>query len=201
MIKKYYIIAFLLIIADQASKLAVKSFDFFGISHEGMKYGELIPVIDDIFMLTYIENPGMAFGISFGSGKIFLSLFSIIAGSALGYYLYKIKEAHATVKTGIMLIFAGAVGNLIDRVFYGVIFNESPLFYGRVVDFLQVDIPDVSIFGLHYTHWPVFNIADSCVTVGVVILIIFHKKLPEFSDIFGSKKKNEPDNNEALENE
>jgi signal peptidase II len=86
---------------------------------------------------------------------------------------------------GFSLIFAGAVGNLIDRVFYGVIFSESPLFYGKVVDFIQVDIPDVAFLG--WTHFPVFNIADSCVTVGVILLILVHNKLPEWTDVFQNK--------------
>lgn len=183
----YYFIAFLLIVFDQVTKLAVKGFNFFGFEHEGLHYGELINVIGDTVMFTYIENPGMAFGIEFGWGKIFLSLFSIIAGIALAIFLKNIRNESPWIKTGIMLVMAGALGNMIDRVFYGVIFGEMPLFYGKVVDFIQVDIPDVDFMGLYYTHWPVFNIADSCVSVGVVILLIFHNKLPEIN--FSLKKK------------
>ncbi len=191
----YFLFALILILADQATKLAVKGFDLLGFHHDGMYYGQSIKVIGDTLQWTYIENPGMAFGIEFGWGKIFLSLFSILAGIALGVYLYKIIRAHPGVKIGIMLIFAGAVGNLIDRVFYGVFYGTNPLFYGHVVDFIQVDIPDVQFFGYYYSSFPVFNIADSCVTCGVVALLIFHSKLPQIKETFCNKpscEANEP---------
>lgn len=180
----FFLISILLIVFDQATKLAVKGFNIFGWKHEGMYYGQSIPVIGTFLQWTYIENPGMAFGIEFGAGKIFLSLFSIFASIALGLYLYRITFAHFAVRLGISLIFAGAVGNLIDRVFYGVLYGTHPLFYGHVVDFIQVDIPDISIFGIHYTHFPVFNIADSCVTCGVILLMLFHSKIPTFRQVF-----------------
>ena len=125
----YFIItAFLLIIFDQVTKLLIKGFNFFGIEHKGFYYAESVPVIGDFLMFTFIENPGMALGIEFGDGKIFLSLFSIFASIAIGWYLVKMDGYNAWARTGVMLIFSGAVGNMIDRVFYGVIFNESPLF-------------------------------------------------------------------------
>ena len=173
-----FLISFLLIILDQVTKLLVKGFDWWGINVEGFRYGETIPVFGDIVALTFVENPGMAFGIEFGIGKIFLSLFSVFAGFGLSWYLSKITFAHNAVRTSISLILAGAVGNMIDRVFYGVIFGESALFYGKVVDFILVDIPDV--FG--YTHWPVFNVADSCVSIGIVLLVIFNHKLPSIKE-------------------
>ncbi len=192
--KIFYIVIFLLILFDQATKLAVKGFDFFGIDHSGFYYGELVPVIGDFVMFTFIENPGMAFGIDFGAGKIFLSLFSFVAGFALIWYLNKIYNASVWIKTGISLIIAGALGNGIDRVFYGAVFGESPLFYGKVVDFIQVDIPDVNVFGLYYSHFPVFNVADSCVTVGVILLLIFHNKLPDVAQFLKKKPTaDEPD--------
>ncbi len=187
--------AFLLVILDQVTKLTIKGFDFFGISHEGLYYGELIQVMGTFLQITYIENEGMAFGITFGAGKIFLSLFSVFAAIGLAYYLFKLESYSIWVRIGIMLILAGATGNLIDRVFYGVIFGESALFYGRVVDFIQVDIPDIDVFGRSYSHWPVFNVADSCVSCGVVLLIIVNKKIPTFRDVFG-KKEEEIENKE-----
>lgn len=183
----FFLAATFLILADQATKLAVKGFNLFGFEHEGMYYGQSIPVIGDFLQWTFIENPGMAFGIQFGWGKIFLSLFSVFAGIALAVYLYKITFAHRGVKFGIMLIFAGAVGNLIDRVFYGVFYGTQPLFYGHVVDFIQVDIPDIDFMGLYYTHFPVFNIADSCVTCGVIALLFFHSKLPTIKEAIAGK--------------
>jgi signal peptidase II len=181
--RNYFILAISFVLLDQITKILVKGFSIFGFQHLGFNYGESISVIGDFLHFTFIENPGMAFGISFGAGKIFLSLFSIVAAIALGWYLSKIKFAKRGVKLGIALIFAGAVGNLIDRVFYGVIYGEMPLFYGKVVDFIQVDIPDIDIFGLYYSHWPVFNIADSCVTVGVIILLFVHQYLPSIESI------------------
>jgi len=93
-----------------------------------------------------------------------------------------------------MFIFTGAFGNLVDRVFYGLFFNYSTLFYGRVIDFIQVDIPDITIFNLHYTTFPIFNVADSCVTIGVVFLLIFHNRIPTFSQVFRPKIIHENDN-------
>ncbi len=181
--RNYFILAISFVLLDQITKILVKGFSIFGFQHIGFNYGESISVIGDFLHFTFIENPGMAFGISFGAGKIFLSLFSIVAAIALGWYLSKIKFAKRGVKLGIALIFAGAVGNLIDRVFYGVIYGEMPLFYGKVVDFIQVDIPDIDLFGVYYSHWPVFNIADSCVTVGVIILLFVHQYLPSIESI------------------
>lgn len=184
----FFITALLLIIADQITKLIVKGFNIFGFVHQGMFYGESIPVIGDIIRFTYVENAGMAFGITFGWGKIFLSLFSIAAAIALSIYLHRIQKSPFWVNLGIALILAGASGNLIDRVFYGVIFGENPLFYGHVVDFIQVDIPDINIFNLYYTHFPVFNVADSCVSVGVVLLLFVHTKLPQLNHVFGKNR-------------
>lgn len=180
----FYLTAILLVVADQLTKLMVKGCDFGFLSFPGMGYGESISVIGSFLQFTYIENAGMAFGITFGAGKIFLSLFSVFASAALVYYIYKIRDMHFAVKLGFTLILAGAFGNLIDRVFYGVIFGEQPLFYGHVVDFIQVDIPDIDFLGLHYTHWPVFNIADSCVSCGVVLLLLVHNKIPMLKDTF-----------------
>lgn len=195
----YFVItAFLLIVFDQITKLLVKGFNFFGIEHKGFYYGESIPVIGDFLMFTFVENPGMAFGIEFGTGKIFLSLFSVLASMAIGWYMIKMNGFNSWARTGVMLIFSGAVGNMIDRVFYGVIFKESALFYGKVVDFIQVDIPDVDFFGLSYSHWPVFNIADSCVTVGVVILLFVHEKLPSINEIRGIKESQETEEIEVV---
>ena len=187
--KMFFLLSFLLVIFDQSTKIAVKGFNLFGIEHKGMYYGESIPVIGTFLQWTYIENPGMAFGIEFGWGKIFLSLFSIIASIVLGIYLHRISSAHCAIKIGISLILAGAVGNLIDRVFYGVFYGTQPLFYGHVVDFIQVDIPDVNILGNYYTHFPIFNIADSCVTCGVITLMLFHSKIPTLREVFAKKGK------------
>lgn len=171
-------IAFLLIVLDQATKIAVKGFSFMGITHHGMFLGESIPVLGEFLRFTFVENPGMAFGVEFGSGKIFLTLFSLIASIGLVYYLLMIESAKIQIRVAIMLILAGAFGNFIDRMFYGVLYGEAPLFYGLVVDFIQIDIPDIQIGQLAYTHWPVFNIADSCVSIGMILLLLYNRYLP-----------------------
>ena len=194
-----FLFAILLIISDQVTKLLVKGFEFGGLGATGMSLGQSISVIGDLLQITYVENSGMALGITFGAGKIFLSIFSIIASIGLAFYLIKLDKFSIWVRIGVMLIFAGAFGNLIDRVFYGIFFSEGPLFYGRVVDFIQVDIPDINFWNIHYTHFPVFNIADSCVSVGVVLLLIVHKKIPAFNEVF--RKNIEPSEKPDLKTE
>jgi signal peptidase II len=174
----YLITAFFLVLLDQLSKITIKGFNVLGFQHVGMHIGESFPILGDAIKITFVENPGMAFGVEFGSGKIFLTLFSLIASIGLVFYLRLLDRANNYVKIAIMLILAGAFGNFIDRMFYGVFYGEGPLFYGLVVDFIQIDIPDITIGSLTYTHWPVFNIADSCVTIGMILLIIFNKHLP-----------------------
>ncbi|MFN3305947.1 MAG: signal peptidase II, partial [Candidatus Kapaibacteriota bacterium] len=151
---------------------------------------------------VYVENAGMAFGIQFGEFKIFLSIFSIIASILIGILINRISNAPFVIQLAFGLIFSGAVGNLIDRVFYGVIFNYAPLFYGRVIDFIQIDIPDIRIGNVvNYTHWPVFNVADSCVSIGVVLLLIFNKYIPSFSLLIRQgNQKVEPDDGANREN-
>lgn len=193
-ITKFYILAGILVVIDQLTKVLVKGFNIFGFQHQGMDYGELIPIIGTLVQLTFIENPGMAWGIHFGVvGKFFLSMFSIIASIVLVYIIKKIRDNHFGVKLGFTLILAGAVGNLIDRVFYGVFYGYAPLLYGKVVDFIQVDVPDIDLGFYSMTHFPVFNVADSCVTIGIVILLIFYNHIPTFNEIF-SRKKEEIDN-------
>lgn len=196
----YYIAAAILILLDQVTKLAVKGFDFFGFQHEGMIPGEQIQVIGDFLQFTFVENAGMAFGITFGVWKIFLSLFSLVAGAGLAYYIFKLQGFSKWVRVGITLIFSGAIGNFIDRAFYGVIFGESAFLYGRVVDFIQVDIPDIDFMGIYYTHWPVFNIADSCVTIGVCLLLIFHNKIPSFREVFPKKESEQASKEPVIDN-
>jgi signal peptidase II len=171
-------IAFLLIVFDQATKIAVKGFSILGFTHDGMFLGESISVIGEFLRFTFVENPGMAFGVEFGSGKIFLTLFSLIASIGLVYYLLKIESAKIQIRIAIMLILAGAFGNFIDRMFYGVLYGEGPLFYGLVVDFIQIDIPDIQLGQFAYTHWPVFNIADSCVSIGMILILSYNRYLP-----------------------
>lgn len=173
------IVSFFIVIADQLSKIFVKGFSipFLGISVDGMRYGSSIEILGSFFKFTFVENPGMAFGIDVGeSSKLFLSLFSLIASIGILIYLFRIKDERYIVRLALALIFAGAVGNLIDRMWYGVFYGYAPLFYGKVVDFMNVDFFDFTLFGHTYERWPIFNIADSAVSIGVVLLLIFQTK-------------------------
>ncbi|MFY7997344.1 MAG: signal peptidase II, partial [Candidatus Kapaibacteriota bacterium] len=148
--KGFLLFATMMILLDQFTKIWVKGFNLLGWQHDGMTLYESVSLIGDVVRITYVENAGMAFGISFGAGKIFLSLFSVAASIALAWYLARLDSKHFGVRLALALIFAGATGNLIDRVFYGVFYGESPLFYGKVVDFMDVDMPDFSLFGREY---------------------------------------------------
>lgn len=163
-----------------------------------------ISMIGEWFILHFTENEGMAFGMKFGGefGKITLSIFRIIAVFAIGWYLAKItrqKEPFGLILS-ISLIFAGALGNIIDSAFYGLIFSESTFHEiarvfpeeGGYSNFLHGKVVDMFYFPIikgYYPTWfpiwkgqefiffrPVFNIADSSITVGVFILILFQKK-------------------------
>lgn len=159
--------------------------------------------VTDWFLIHFTENNGMAFGLELGgsAGKLILSIFRIVAIGAIAWYLYKIVKdlAPTGLVISIAMIFAGAMGNLIDSAFYGLIFNES---YYQVAQFLPQDggyagflhgkVVDMLYFPLiegHFPQWvpfwggedfqffrPVFNIADSSITVGVAIILIFQKK-------------------------
>jgi len=129
----------IMVLADQASKAIVR---------KTMSLYESIPVIPEFFHFTYVTNDGMAFGINFPFGIYIFSTISIIFTCFLFWYLWTIQEHGIVIRTGIALILAAAIGNLIDRVLLG-----------EVVDFLD--------FMIGNFHWYVFNIADSCVTVGM----------------------------------
>jgi len=166
------------IIADQISKFYIKgiSIPVLNIEFEGMYLGESISVIGDFFRITFTENPGMAFGFDPGSDfKLFISVFSLVASIGLLVYLYTVRNKSLSLKIAIALILGGAVGNVIDRMFYGIIFDYAPLFYGKVVDFFDFDFFNFSIFGRSYDRWPIFNIADAAVSIGVLILLFFYK--------------------------
>ena len=136
---KILFVSAILVLADQISKTIVRN---------TMSLYESIPVIPEFFHLTYVTNDGMAFGINFPLGIYVFSAISIIFTGFLFWYLWSIKDDGIVVRTGVALILAGAIGNLIDRIFLG-----------EVVDFLDFMIGDF--------HWYVFNLADSCVTVGL----------------------------------
>jgi len=175
-------VSFFVILIDQVSKLLVKGFSFpiINFHHNGMYEGERIRILGDFFRITFIENPGMAFGIDPGSNfKFWISIFSILASIGIIIYMYLMKKEKFTLRFSLALILGGAIGNLIDRLFYGIFYGYGPLFYGRVVDFLDVDFFHFTLFGKTFDRWPIFNVADAAVSIGVIILLIFHTKTSE----------------------
>jgi signal peptidase II len=172
-------ITLFIVIADQVTKLLVKGFaiPFLNIRYDGMYHGQRIPIIGDFFRLTFVENPGMAFGYDPGSDfKLWISVFSLVASIGLILYLYLVRHQFLSLRIALAFILGGAIGNLIDRMFYGVFYGYAPLFYGKVVDFLDFDFFNISVLGRTYDRWPVFNIADAAVTIGVLVMIIFYNK-------------------------
>ena len=133
-----------IIALDQWSKWAIKtSFNLY----------QSKPVIQDLLHFTYVTNDGMAFGLSFPGGKHVLLIMTILLTGFIVGFLWKEKNGHPLIKYGLALILSGAIGNLIDR-----------LLYGKVVDFLD--------FMIGNFHWYIFNIADSSVTIGMILFII-----------------------------
>ena len=144
----------IIVALDQWSKWAIKtSFQLY----------ESKPVIQDVFHFTYVTNDGMAFGLCFPGGKHILLVMTILLTGFIVGFLWKEKDGHPLVKYGLALILSGAIGNLIDR-----------LFYGKVVDFLDVMVGNF--------HWYIFNVADSAVTVGMVLFIIHSFLIEESSE-------------------
>ena len=195
---KLLYVSFGVVIVDQISKLLVKGFSipFMKIYHAGMYEGQRIPIIGNFFRLTFIENPGMAFGFDPGMNmKVYVSLFSLFASAGLLIYFYYIRNKSFVLRLAIAFILGGAIGNLIDRMFYGIFFEYAPLFHGKVVDFLDVDFFKFNILGKSFDRWPIFNIADSAVTIGVLILIFFYRseKLEDEKDEAPATQSNSAD--------
>ncbi|MCL4547901.1 MAG: signal peptidase II [Bacteroidetes bacterium] len=167
-----------IVITDQVTKFLVKggTLPLLHLKAEGMSYGQSINVIGDFFKITFVENPGIAFGIDVNeTSKLLLSIFSLLASIGIFYYLWKSRHQKLIVKLALAFILGGAIGNLIDRTFYGVFYGYAPVFYGKVVDFFNFDFFDFTIFGRTFDRFPIFNIADSSVTIGVILLILFYR--------------------------
>jgi len=175
---KPLLLIFLVLLADQASKTWIKT---------NMYLGQEFKIIGEWFIIHFTENNGMAFGLEFGGefGKLALSLFRVIAVAGIGYGLhYLIKHKyHRGLILNVALIFSGALGNIIDSVFYGVIYKYESLFHGRVVDMLYFPIVK-GTFPSWFPIWanepfeffrPVFNLADAAISVGVIAILIFQK--------------------------
>jgi len=193
-LKKPILLIILVLLIDQISKIYIKTH---------FQLGEEIRVTD-WFIIHFTENNGMAFGTEFGGdyGKLFLSVFRIFAVFGIFYWLYtSVKQNQSKILIfSISLIFAGALGNILDSIFYGVFFNDSlghvatlqsigngyaPVLFGKVVDMLYFPmwkgfLPTwIPVWGGQYFIFfqPIFNIADSAITVGVAIMFIFQKRV------------------------
>ena len=203
-IKKSFLIIILVLLVDQVSKIYIKTHFALGDSYEVFEW----------FKIHFIENSGAAWGaklndflpISEDTAKLILTVFRLFAVAGIGYWLFDSikKESSRTLVLAVSLIFAGALGNIIDSVFYGVLFNDSigqvatlfseepygGLFFGKVVDMLYFPMIDstwpswVPYFGgSNFSFFdPVFNVADTAISTGVGILLVFNKKA------FGNKK-------------
>lgn len=157
---------------DQATKMLVV---------QTMYRSQSIPLIGDWLSLTYTENPGMAFGITFGP-KSLITYFSIFATAVILFYLISIRKGYAPYRTSLALVLGGALGNIIDRVFYGALIYGEPFFQGRVVDFIHVNawrgyLPEsIPLLGGKYVAlFPIWNVADMSIVVGVVGILVFQK--------------------------
>ncbi len=198
---KYFGIAFLVIAIDQIVKMLV---------HFEMDFGTpgQIPVIGDWFKLHYTTNPGMAFGMELGSeyGKMILTSFRLVAMFGIGYYLHYVieKKNHPVYILCIAMILGGAIGNLVDSIFYGVWLSNAPYnaptpwFHGQVVDMFYFDIwegyiPEwIPLWGGSYTAlWPIFNIADASIFIGVAIILIYQNRFFPDHKENGKLKKTE----------
>lgn len=207
--KRALITIFAVLLADQLLKFYIKTH---------MYLGEEIPVTN-WFIIHFTENNGMAFGMELEGqyGKLLLSLFRILAVSGIGWYLFDIsrKNAPKGLVISVALIFAGALGNIIDSAFYGLLFSESSYMTaqfmpadGGYAGFLHGKVVDMLYFPLiegHFPDWfpvwpgehfiffrPVFNLADSAITIGVLLILLFQKKFFPANENTTELKETEP---------
>ena len=188
--KKAAFIVFVVLLIDQTVKIWIKTH---------MTLGEQYTIIENLFSIHFTENYGMAFGLELeGSyGKLLLSLFRILAVCGIGWYLFSLvkQKAHNGLIFSISLIMAGAIGNILDSAFYGLLFSESSTMDiatfmpagGGYAGFLHGAVVDMFYFHsfIHHVFWsqqpfdfsfPIFNVSDSAITVGVIIILLFQRR-------------------------
>jgi signal peptidase II len=179
---KFFLFALLLIGVDQASKMLVHQYMSPGFAGQ-------IRIIGDWLKLYYVTNPGMAFGMQIDHeyGKLFLTTFRLGAMVFIAWYMVRLatRGASGGLLWAMAMILAGAIGNLIDSIFYGVLIGNAPYgsptpwFHGQVIDMVFIDfwegfVPDwIPVWGGQYYTTPIFNFADACIFVGVCIILMF----------------------------
>jgi signal peptidase II len=194
------LIVLVVLFIDQLVKLYIKT---------NLYLGEEIPVLGDWFRIHFTENYGMAFGLEFGGkgGKILLTLFRLVAVAFIGWYIFDLtkKETNKWYIISWALILSGAIGNIIDSIFYGIIFGYDSWFHGRVVDMfyfpiIQTTIPENWPFwaGEDFEFFrPVFNVADAAISIGFVIILLGQKAF--FKEEVSSSTSNENNNEQNIE--
>jgi signal peptidase II len=167
-------VSLFIVIIDQVSKLLVKGVP--ALHLQGLIPGQKIPVLGNLFDITMVENPGIAFGINFGSDfKLAISIFTLLASIGLIFFLFRIRNKSFGLRLSVAVIISGALGNLIDRMFYGIFYGYAPLFYGKVVDFFNIHLFNIYLFNSTMGNY-IFNVADLSVTVGMISLLIILRK-------------------------
>ncbi len=163
------------ILVDQVTKVLV---------YLNMYRNQSISILGDWLKLTFTENPGMAFGIDFGPRGL-VTMLSIGATVLIIVYMWRVRSGYWPYLMSLALILGGALGNIIDRVFYGVVFGYGPLFMGKVVDFVHVDIwrgtldeliPFVGGGDMYFALFPIWNVADMAIVGGVVGILLFQQR-------------------------
>ncbi len=205
--RKYFLVALAVVVVDQVVKVLVKTH---------FEYREAMPILGDFLKFQFIENKGAAFGLTIHrllgnigiemseeTSKLSLTVFSILAVGAIGYMLFRLSKHKSPLPLYLALIFGGAIGNIIDRTFYGLFFAEinnyeGGLFFGRVVDYIYFDVYDgpwpgwVPFVGENSRLflWPIFNVADAAISVGIVVILIFQGKFFKLHEkAVGSKQE------------
>lgn len=167
---KFLLITAVIAFIDQATKLFIKGFSLPSIRvyNKGMEIGESFPLIENIINITFVENPGLAFGIDFGDEyKSIITFLTLAATVSLGFYLYYLRNENSAVKFSIAVMLGGAVGNLTDRIFYGKLYGYAEFMHGKVVDFIE--LPFFNFYFLNGSVGSyVFNLADAAVTFGLI---------------------------------
>lgn len=172
-------IILMVVILDQMTKVIVL---------KTMYKGQSIALLGDWLRFTFTENPGMAFGLEFGPPAM-ITILSLVATVLIIAYLYKVGGMYEPYRISLSMVLGGAIGNIIDRVFYGKILYDDPLFLGKVVDFIHVNVwrgvvPEgVPLLGGKYLAlFPIWNVADMAIVLGVVGILFFQRGFHELAE-------------------